>query len=226
MAEEPQARRLLAEMVASGRVAVDIETAPNRPAVERLGTLLREQADTSGALKALRKLKASEDKIGALTATAKRLAAEVSYTSTRSAGLDPHRARIRLIQVYGGGDCVLVVDLDHTGAGVLELLDGVNIVAHNAAFELAFLEAAGVALGEIQCTAQMARLTLGEHATSLADCGGGLPGPRSRQDAAVQRLERPSPDPTAGRLRGDRRRRHVADRREDPAPPRHPAVGL
>ena len=169
IAEEPQARRLLAEMVASGRVAIDIETAPNRPAVERLGTLLREQADTVGALKALRKLKASEDKVGALTAKARRLAAEIKYTSTKSAGLDPHRARIRLIQIYNGGDCVLVVDLDHTGTGVLELLDGVSIVAHNAAFELAFLEAAGVALGEIQCTAQMARLTLGEHATSLGD---------------------------------------------------------
>jgi ribonuclease D len=36
------------------------------------------------------------------------------------------------------------------------------------AFELAFLEAAGVALGELQCTLQAVRLVLGEHATSLA----------------------------------------------------------
>ena len=57
-AEAAQARRLLAEMVASGRVAVDLETAPNKTEVERLDTLLRAQAETAGALKALRKLKA------------------------------------------------------------------------------------------------------------------------------------------------------------------------
>ena len=51
---------------------------------------------------------------------------------------------------------VLVIDLDHTRAGVLKLIDGVNVIAHNIAFELAFLEQAGVALGEMQCTLQAA----------------------------------------------------------------------
>jgi DNA polymerase-1 len=41
--------------------------------------------------------------------------------------------------------------------------------AHNAAFELSFLETAGVEPGEIHCTLQACRLTLGDHATSLAD---------------------------------------------------------
>ena len=45
----------------------------------------------------------------------------------------------------------------------------VNVIAHNAAFELAFLEHAGVALGEMHCTLQACRLTLGEHASGLDD---------------------------------------------------------
>ena len=66
-------------------------------------------------------------------------------------------------------NCVLVIDLDRAGANVLGLLDGVSVIAHNMAFELAFIETAGVALGQLHCTAQACRLMLGEHATSLAD---------------------------------------------------------
>ena len=44
-----------------------------------------------------------------------------------------------------------------------------GVVAHNVGFELSFLEAAGVALGELHCTLQATRLMLGEYATSLAD---------------------------------------------------------
>ena len=165
-AEEAQARRLLAEMVAYGWVAIDIETAPNKTEVERLTGLLRARAETAGALKAARKLKAPSAEIAALAAASKRLAVEIRYAQT--AGLDPHRARVRLLQVYAGGDCALVIDLDHTGPGVLDLLDGVSVIAHNMPFELSFLEAAGVALGELHCTLQATRLTLGERATSLA----------------------------------------------------------
>ena len=161
-----QARRLLAEMVAAGRVAIDIETAPNRTETERLAELNQARAETAGALKALRKLKAPAAEIAKLAAAGKRLAAGIRYAQT--AGLDPHRARIRLLQVYAGGDRVLVIDLDKTGAGILDLIDGVGVIAHNVAFELAFLEAANVAPGELQCTLQATRLTLGENATSLA----------------------------------------------------------
>ena len=66
---------------------------------------------------ALRKLKASATEIATLAAASKRLAVEIRYA--QGAGLDPHRARIRLLQVYDGGDCALVIDLDHTGADVL-----------------------------------------------------------------------------------------------------------
>ena len=165
-AEEPKARRLLAEMVEAGLVAIDIETAPNKTEVERLANLIRARAETAGALRGLRKLKAPAAEIAALLARRKQLAAEIRYAQT--AGLDPRRARIRLLQVYAGGDCALVIDLDKTGAGVLDLLDGVSIIAHAVAFELAFLEAAGVALGELHCTQQATRLMLGENATSLA----------------------------------------------------------
>jgi DNA polymerase I len=165
-AEEPQARRLLTEMVKAGPVAIDIETAPNRTEVDRLAKLMQARAETVGKLKALRKLKAPRNETATLAAASKRLAVEIRYA--RAAGLDPHCARIRLLQVYAGGDCALVIDLDYVGAGVLDLLDGVSVIAHNVAFELAFLEKAGVALGELQCTLQATRLTLGENATSLA----------------------------------------------------------
>jgi DNA polymerase-1 len=165
-AEEAQARRLLGEMVEAGRVAIDIETAPNKTEVARLAQLMQAKAETAGTLKAKRKLKAPTAEIAALAATEKRLAVEIRYAQT--AGLDPHRARIRLLQVYAGGDCALVIDLDHTGPGVLDLLDGVSVIAHNMPFELSFLETAGVALGELQCTLQATRLMLGEYSTGLS----------------------------------------------------------
>ena len=73
------------------------------------------------------------------------------------------------MQVYDGGERVLVVDLDRTGAGVLGLLEGVSVIAHNMSFEIAFLELAGVALGSVHCTQQACRLMLGEKTASLAD---------------------------------------------------------
>jgi DNA polymerase I-like protein with 3'-5' exonuclease and polymerase domains len=44
-----------------------------------------------------------------------------------------------------------------------------NVVVHNAAFELSFLETIGVALGEVHDTMQAARLMLSEDAMSLED---------------------------------------------------------
>ena len=165
-AEEVQARRLLGEMLAADWVAIDIETAPNKTELDRLAELMRTQAEAAGRLKAARKLKAPAAEIATRVAAGKRLTAEIRYA--RTAGLDPRRAHIRLLQVYAGGDRVLVIDLDRIGAGVLDLLDGTRVIAHNIAFELAFLEAANVALGGMQCTLQAVRLVLGEHATSLA----------------------------------------------------------
>jgi DNA polymerase-1 len=167
IAEEAHARRLLVEMVAVGRVAIDIETAPNKTEVDRLASLLQAKAEIAGALKALRKLKAPTAESEALFARRKQLAVEIRYAGT--AALDPRRSRIRLFQTYAGGDQALVIDLDYAGAGILDLLDGVNIIAHNVSFELSFLEAAGVGLGELHCTLQACRLMLGEYSTSLAE---------------------------------------------------------
>jgi hypothetical protein len=80
----------------------------------------------------------------------------------RSAALDPYRSRIRLAQLYGGGRRVAVIDVFRTGERILELLSGVAVVIHNAAFELMQFEARGVELGLVHCTMRAARLTLGE----------------------------------------------------------------
>ena len=42
-AETAQARRLLGEMTASGQVAVDLETAPNKTEIDRLAKLLQRE---------------------------------------------------------------------------------------------------------------------------------------------------------------------------------------
>ena len=169
LVDEAEARQRLSDMVrAGGPVAIDIETVPHAAEVEKLTGLIKAKEAASGKLRALRKLKAPAAEIAALIAHGKKqLAAEIRYAQT--AGLDPRRARVRLLQVYDGGDRVLVIDLDRTGPGVLGLLNGVSVIAHNMSFEMAFIELAGIALGPVHCTQQACRLMLGEHATSLAD---------------------------------------------------------
>ena len=128
--DKAEARRRLGEMVrAGGPVAIDIETAPHKAEVDRLASLVKAKEIASGKFRALKKLKAPATEIAALVAEGKQLAAAIKYAKT--AGLDPRRARIRLLQVYDGGDRVLVIDLDRTGAGVLDLLEGVSVIAHN-----------------------------------------------------------------------------------------------
>ena len=140
----------------NGMVAIDFETAPNQSEVERLATLRIQLAETKGRLKAAMKLKQPLD---ALQAEIKRLNAAIDYTE--KAGLDPHRARPRLFQLYGGGTHAAVIDLDRTGLGVLKRLEDMRVVAHNATFELSFLEKAGVTPREIHCTFQTSRLLTG-----------------------------------------------------------------
>jgi DNA polymerase I len=74
------------------------------------------------------------------------------------AGLDPHRARVRLIQVYDGRQQVYIFDLDHVP---LEALDGLwsrKLVVHNAAFEVAMLGGRPV---DVVDSMQLAGLALG-----------------------------------------------------------------
>src|SRR3954451_11003676 len=60
--------------------------------------------------------------------------------------LDPYRARIRLFQAYAGGPRVYVLDLDHVGfaAGEHLLRHAPALAAFNATFELKFLSLAGI----------------------------------------------------------------------------------
>jgi DNA polymerase-1 len=151
---------------AAGRpAALDLETAPTQSEIDRLKALVAQRAIVAGKLKAAKRTKAPDSQVAALKAEAKLLAARIKHA--QSAGLDPHRARIRLLQLYGGGRRVAVIDVFRTGEDILKLLAGAVAVIHNAAFDMAFLAARGIELGEAHCTAQAARLTLSEDAMSL-----------------------------------------------------------
>jgi 3'-5' exonuclease len=133
----------------------------------RLKALTLSLAAAKGKLAALRKGKAWAADIKTAAKQAKALDARRKMAG--QAALDPHRSSIRIVQLHGGGDKVYIIDIARAGPDALRLLDGLNIVAHNAQSELKHLEHAGVELGEIYCTMQAARLLLGERRMSLAD---------------------------------------------------------
>jgi DNA polymerase-1 len=165
-----EAEACIGEMIrdAAGKpVALDLETAPLASEIARLATLEAERtainAAAIAARKAAKKAAASVAEIEAITAEAaprlKDLDLQIAYAE--SAGLDPHRAEIRLAQVYGGGARVAVIDMRKAGLAALRALEGVSAVIHNAPFDLAFLDLAGVDLSKVHDTQQAARLTLG-----------------------------------------------------------------
>jgi DNA polymerase-1 len=86
------------------------------------------------------------------------------------AGLDPHRSRIRLLQLYGGGERCLVLDTSQVPIdAVAEAFRSCTLVIHNAGFELRFLTEAGIELSRFEDTMQAAGLLLGVHRRSLED---------------------------------------------------------
>ena len=104
-----QAKAALREMIddAAGRlVGLDIETTATPEEAARLQALELRQATLKGELKAAKKAKAPASELAAIVAEQKLLKAQIKYAHT--AALDPHRARIRLVQVYGGGRRVAV----------------------------------------------------------------------------------------------------------------------
>src|SRR5215204_4836757 len=83
------------------------------------------------------------------------------------AGLDPHRADIRLVQIYAGGKRVAVLDMYKVDWSVLTQVWECPLVVHNALFELAFLAKRNIEPVEVQDTLQAVRLLRGPDATSL-----------------------------------------------------------
>lgn len=74
-------------------------------------------------------------------------------------GLDPHTARIRLIQVATRAGHAVVFDMAQVAPGCLAPLFALPLVAHNAAFEYSFLKYAGLPVGRLHDTMLMGRLT-------------------------------------------------------------------
>jgi 3'-5' exonuclease len=83
-------------------------------------------------------------------------------------GLDPHRSEPRLVQLYGGGARVVVLDMRSMSWDVLAPLWEQSLVAHNAAFDLALLAKRGI-YPRAQCTMQAAGLLLGVEQRGLDD---------------------------------------------------------
>ncbi len=119
-------------------VALDLETAPIQSERERLAALPEERKAVNAEAIAFRKdgkkAGAPQSEIDAHTeeANAKLEILDRQIDYAEGAGLDPHRAEIRLLQVYGGGARVAVVDIAKTGTEALGLLSGVSAVIHNA----------------------------------------------------------------------------------------------
>ncbi len=107
-------------------VALDLETAPTRVRARagsrrcrRNGRLSTPRRSPIGRRR--RRSRRAQAEIDAITAEAepklKVLDAKIDYA--KSAGLDPHRAEVRLAQVYGGGPRVAVIDIRKTGLEAL-----------------------------------------------------------------------------------------------------------
>jgi DNA polymerase I-like protein with 3'-5' exonuclease and polymerase domains len=87
-----------------------------------------------------------------------------------NAGLDHHRSRIRLAQVFGGGKRAMVFDTDKVPLGVImpDILKH-TIVVHGATFELRFLAEAGYEVTRYEDTVQSSSLLLGVHRCGLEE---------------------------------------------------------
>jgi len=84
------------------------------------------------------------------------------HIANPQAGLSPHLSKIRLVQVYGGGNRVFVFDLYWMDVEALAPLFTCQLVAHNALFEIKHLTHAGFDLDKIECTKLMANAVYGD----------------------------------------------------------------
>ena len=126
------------------------------------------------------------------------------------AGLDPHKARVRMIQVYSPEhEAVFLFDLDHLTIETLAelgLFNNRKFVAHNAAFEFMMLRAHEHGI-ELIDSMQLASLALGCEfgARTLANVADQILEIELLKDQQLVRLGRPVPVDPAGQLRGGRR---------------------
>ena len=136
-----EAEACIREMIADAGgkpVALDLETCPVESERARLAALLEEReavnAEAIAFRKAAKKAKTPQAEIDAFTAEAdaKLKALDSQIDHAESAGLDPHRSEIQLVQLYGGKARVAVVDLAKAGPEALELLRNVDTVIHGA----------------------------------------------------------------------------------------------
>lgn len=101
--------------------------------------------------------------------------AKVQPAFKGTAALDPHRSRIRLVQVYGGGTHAVVLDLEalsDVGELLTLLFARYTPIFHNASFELRFFAAAGIAVPQYEDSMQAAGLLLGVRQRSLENAAG------------------------------------------------------
>lgn len=103
---------------------------------------------------------------------------DVISIDTETTGLDPHRDRVRLVQVAAGELPVLVVDLFKVGPGALVILGDLLSrravkVFQNARFDLGFLRSEGIEvtgqLFDTMLASQLLDAGLGRHRHSLGE---------------------------------------------------------
>ena len=93
-----------------------------------------------------------------------------AFAGDKSAGLDPHRSRVRLVQAFSGSGPCFVFDMDRLPWEVLAPLWDSPLVAHNAVFDLKHLIKAGARPEQIDCTMLQANALTGKRwGLGLAD---------------------------------------------------------
>ena len=208
---------LVAEILADagdGLIALDIETAPIASEHARLARIRTNLAAARGRKRALKKLGDAE---ALRLAKSEVSALEKAEEHAERAGLDPHRADIRLVQIYAGGKRVAVIDMHKVDWAVLAPVWECPLVIHNALFDLAFLAKRGIEPVEVQGTLQAVRLLNGPDATSLETAVATYFGLVLHKDLQTSDWSAQKPFPRTDLVRGDGRGRDLAPRPEDPA---------
>lgn len=141
---------------------LDKSTGPSTTKLQDFGVLVRYISEAEQAARVMCSL--AGKRAGLDIETAK----DTSFMNNPQAGLEPHLSRIRLVQLYGGGDEVFVIDVNSTGVGCLAGLKDIKLCAHNAMFEMKHLHHARVDLPHIDCT-MLQHNALENNRPSLAD---------------------------------------------------------